>query len=56
MERGDADDLRRDRPRRGHAVNALPQTAGARVNCRILPDQTPEEVRAVLRRSSPTTR
>ena len=34
----------------GHAVNALPQTAGARVNCRILPGQTPEEVQAVLRR------
>jgi acetylornithine deacetylase/succinyl-diaminopimelate desuccinylase-like protein len=34
----------------GHAVNALPQTAGARVNCRILPGQTPEEVLAVLRR------
>jgi acetylornithine deacetylase/succinyl-diaminopimelate desuccinylase-like protein len=33
----------------GHAQNALPQTAGARVNCRILPDQTPEEVLAVLR-------
>ena len=34
----------------GHAVNALPQTAGARVNCRILPGQTPEEVQAILRR------
>jgi acetylornithine deacetylase/succinyl-diaminopimelate desuccinylase-like protein len=33
-----------------HAVNALPQTAGARVNCRVLPEQTPEEVRDVLRR------
>jgi acetylornithine deacetylase/succinyl-diaminopimelate desuccinylase-like protein len=33
----------------GHAVNALPQTAGARINCRILPDQTPEEVAAALR-------
>ena len=33
----------------GHAENALPQTAGARVNCRILPDQTPEEVQAALR-------
>lgn len=33
----------------GHAVNALPQTAGARVNCRILPDQSPEEVLAALR-------
>jgi hypothetical protein len=35
----------------GHAENALPQTAGARVNCRILPDQTPEEVEAALRRA-----
>jgi acetylornithine deacetylase/succinyl-diaminopimelate desuccinylase-like protein len=34
----------------GHAENALPQTAGARINCRILPDQTPEEVQAVLRK------
>ncbi len=35
----------------GHAVNALPQTAGARINCRILPDQTPEEVLAALRKA-----
>jgi acetylornithine deacetylase/succinyl-diaminopimelate desuccinylase-like protein len=34
----------------GHAENALPQTAGARVNCRILPDQTPEDVLALLRK------
>jgi acetylornithine deacetylase/succinyl-diaminopimelate desuccinylase-like protein len=33
----------------GHAVNALPQTAGARINCRILPDETPEQVLATLR-------
>jgi acetylornithine deacetylase/succinyl-diaminopimelate desuccinylase-like protein len=33
----------------GHAENALPQTAGARVNCRILPDETPEAVQAALR-------
>jgi acetylornithine deacetylase/succinyl-diaminopimelate desuccinylase-like protein len=33
----------------GHAVNALPQTAGARINCRIHPEETPEEVAAVLR-------
>jgi acetylornithine deacetylase/succinyl-diaminopimelate desuccinylase-like protein len=33
----------------GHAENALPQTAGARINCRILPDQTPEQVEAALR-------
>jgi acetylornithine deacetylase/succinyl-diaminopimelate desuccinylase-like protein len=33
----------------GHAVNALPQTAGARVNCRILPDETAEQVEAALR-------
>jgi acetylornithine deacetylase/succinyl-diaminopimelate desuccinylase-like protein len=28
----------------GHAVNALPQTAGATVNCRVMPDTKPEEV------------
>ena len=33
----------------GHAINALPQAAGARINCRILPDQSPEEVLAALR-------
>jgi acetylornithine deacetylase/succinyl-diaminopimelate desuccinylase-like protein len=33
----------------GHAVNALPQTAGARINCRIHPEETPEQVAAVLR-------
>ncbi|HSD26352.1 MAG TPA: M20/M25/M40 family metallo-hydrolase [Vicinamibacteria bacterium] len=33
----------------GHAENALPQTAGARVNCRVLPDETPEQVRDALR-------
>jgi acetylornithine deacetylase/succinyl-diaminopimelate desuccinylase-like protein len=35
----------------GHAVNALPQTAGARINCRILPDETPQDVAAALRRA-----
>src|SRR5262245_51646851 len=35
----------------GHAENALPQTAGARVNCRILPEQTPEEVLEALRKA-----
>ena len=33
----------------GHAVNALPQTAGATVNCRVLPDTKPEEVIGRLR-------
>ncbi len=33
----------------GHAENALPQTAGARINCRVLPDETPEAVEAALR-------
>src|SRR5882757_2100152 len=28
----------------GHALNALPQTAGATVNCRVLPDMKPEDV------------
>src|SRR5262249_7425098 len=32
----------------GHAENALPQTAVALVNCRILPDTTPEQVLEVL--------
>jgi acetylornithine deacetylase/succinyl-diaminopimelate desuccinylase-like protein len=34
----------------GHAENALPQTARAVVNCRILPGQTPEEVLQTLQR------
>jgi acetylornithine deacetylase/succinyl-diaminopimelate desuccinylase-like protein len=32
----------------GHANNALPQTARALVNCRILPGHTPEEIRVTL--------
>jgi acetylornithine deacetylase/succinyl-diaminopimelate desuccinylase-like protein len=32
----------------GHAVNALPQTARANVNCRILPGQPVEEVQQTL--------
>ena len=32
----------------GHAVNALPQLARAKVNCRILPGQPVEEVKASL--------
>src|SRR5262245_32876737 len=32
----------------GHAENALPQTATATVNCRILPGESPAEVRAGL--------
>jgi acetylornithine deacetylase/succinyl-diaminopimelate desuccinylase-like protein len=34
----------------GHALNALPQTAGATVNCRVQPDMKPEEVMATLKR------
>lgn len=34
----------------GHALNALPQTAGAMVNCRVLPDTKPEEVLDTLKR------
>src|SRR5919197_1539211 len=34
----------------GHAENALPQSAQATVNCRILPDQPAAEVEATLRR------
>src|SRR5499425_2776571 len=32
----------------GHANNALPQTARAVVNCRVLPDETEDEVRRTL--------
>jgi acetylornithine deacetylase/succinyl-diaminopimelate desuccinylase-like protein len=32
----------------GHAPNALPQSAQANVNCRILPGHSPEEVRQTL--------
>jgi acetylornithine deacetylase/succinyl-diaminopimelate desuccinylase-like protein len=32
----------------GHAYNALPQTASANVNCRIVPTSTLDEVRATL--------
>ena len=34
----------------GHAENALPQMARATVNCRLLPDESPEEVEKTLRR------
>ena len=34
----------------GHAENALPQSARAVVNCRMLPDETAENVLAMLRR------
>jgi acetylornithine deacetylase/succinyl-diaminopimelate desuccinylase-like protein len=34
----------------GHAYNALPQTATANVNCRIVPTQTPQEVRETMAR------
>jgi len=34
----------------GHAENALPQSARAVVNCRMLPDEDPAEVEATLRR------
>ncbi len=33
----------------GHAENALPQTAKAVINCRMLPDDTPENVLSVLK-------
>jgi acetylornithine deacetylase/succinyl-diaminopimelate desuccinylase-like protein len=32
----------------GHANNALPQTASAVVNCRMLPDDSPEQVQKTL--------
>ena len=34
----------------GHASNALPQRATANVNCRILPDESPADVRATIER------
>jgi len=34
----------------GHAENALPQMAAAVVNCRILPQESPEEIIATVRR------
>jgi acetylornithine deacetylase/succinyl-diaminopimelate desuccinylase-like protein len=33
----------------GHALNALPQTARATVNCRVFPGQDPSEVESILR-------
>ena len=33
----------------GHAANALPQTAQANVNCRMLPDESPDGVLATLK-------
>jgi acetylornithine deacetylase/succinyl-diaminopimelate desuccinylase-like protein len=33
----------------GHAENALPQTARATINCRMLPDENPEDVLSVLK-------
>jgi acetylornithine deacetylase/succinyl-diaminopimelate desuccinylase-like protein len=32
----------------GHAENALPQTARATVNCRLLPEDSPDEVQRTL--------
>jgi len=34
----------------GHADNALPQTAGANINCRLLPDERPDDVLDTIRR------
>jgi len=34
----------------GHANNALPQTAGANINCRLLPDESPDSVVAAIKR------
>ncbi len=34
----------------GHARNALPQRARAHVNCRILPDESPEDIQRTLER------
>jgi acetylornithine deacetylase/succinyl-diaminopimelate desuccinylase-like protein len=34
----------------GHAINALPQLAAATVNCRVLPEDSPEFVQSTLQR------
>jgi acetylornithine deacetylase/succinyl-diaminopimelate desuccinylase-like protein len=34
----------------GHAINALPQLASAKVNCRIMPGESVDEVKATLER------
>jgi acetylornithine deacetylase/succinyl-diaminopimelate desuccinylase-like protein len=34
----------------GHANNALPQTASANINCRLLPDESPDSVVATITR------
>ena len=34
----------------GHAVNALPQTARAKVNCRIFPGESVPDVKQTLQR------
>ena len=34
----------------GHAINALPQLASAKVNCRIMPGEPVDEVKATLER------
>ncbi|MCC6317358.1 MAG: M20/M25/M40 family metallo-hydrolase [Gemmatimonadaceae bacterium] len=38
----------------GHAPNALPQRARGHVNCRILPDESPQDVKAALERAIAT--
>ncbi|MBM4193833.1 MAG: M20/M25/M40 family metallo-hydrolase [Gemmatimonadetes bacterium] len=35
----------------GHAANALPQTAEVRINCRMVPDADPAEVRAQIEKA-----
>jgi len=39
----------------GHAYNALPQLAAANINCRLLPDERPEDVIETLRRLAADT-
>jgi acetylornithine deacetylase/succinyl-diaminopimelate desuccinylase-like protein len=34
----------------GHAENALPQTARATINCRMLPDESPDDVQRTIQR------
>ncbi len=46
VQRDAAHHVRGDHVTGGHAENALPQSATALVNCRLLPVDKPEEIRA----------
>ena len=48
LQRAAAHDVRGDHAEAGHAFNALPQTARATVNCRVLPGESLDDVQATL--------